>query len=154
MTKKTNLIIAKILKQLALILEEKGFVLYYDKHFPPLKPKINNKCDYLYRDVLGHDQDPFLQFQCRDKDYQIDYCIGYNEDFPQTLHYSKHPYPNFHRTYNSLSVSFNPHKDYSEEEARELAMKLYQDLIKQPIESRIDNDLSFAKFHDAVVLNK
>ena len=52
----TKFIIARILKQLALILEENGFVFYYDKRFDSMKPKINNKCDYLYRDVLGHDK--------------------------------------------------------------------------------------------------
>lgn len=150
----TNYTIAKILKQLALLLEENDFVLYYDKRFPPLKPKINNKCDYLYRDILEHDQDPFLQFQCHDKNSHIDYCIGYNEDFPQTLRYSKYTYPSFHRTYNSLSVSFDPHKDYSEEEARKLARAWYEDLMTKPIETAVESDQSFAKFHKAVFLNK
>lgn len=34
--------VAKILKQLALILKENGFVIYYDKRFPSMKPHINN----------------------------------------------------------------------------------------------------------------
>ena len=34
--------VAKILKQLALILEENGFVIYYDKRFPSMKPHIND----------------------------------------------------------------------------------------------------------------
>ena len=33
---------AKILKQLALILEENDFVIYYDKRFPSMKPHIND----------------------------------------------------------------------------------------------------------------
>lgn len=150
----TKFIIARILKQLALTLEENGFVLYYDKRFDSMKPKINDKCDYLYRDVLGHDQDPFLQFECRDKDSQVDYCIGYNKAFPETLRYSKHPYPSFYRTYNSLSVSFDPQKDYSEKEAKKLAKKLYEDLMKQPIQPRTNDDPSYEKYHEAVVLNK
>lgn len=150
----TKFIIARILKQLALILEENGFVLYYDKRFDSMKPKVNDKCDYLYRDVLGHDQDPFLQFECHDKDCQIDYCVGYNRNLPETLCYSKHPYPSFYRTYKSLSISFDPQKNYSENEAKELAKKLYEDLMKQPIEPRADNDPSYAKYHEAVVLNK
>ena len=33
-------------------------------------------------------------------------------------------------------------------------MKLYEDLMKQPVEPRTDNNPSFAKYHEAVVLTK
>ena len=45
--------IAKILKHLALILEENGFILYYDKRFPSMKPHINDTAPYLYHNSLG-----------------------------------------------------------------------------------------------------
>lgn len=34
--------VAKILKHLALILEENNFVIYHDKRFPSMKPHIND----------------------------------------------------------------------------------------------------------------
>ena len=39
--------VAKILKQLALILEENDFVIYYDKRFPSMKPHINDTTPYI-----------------------------------------------------------------------------------------------------------
>ena len=86
--------VAKILKQLALILEENGFVLYYNKRFPSMKPHINDNTPYLYHNSLGHMHQPCLQFRFHDKDKQIDYAIRYDKNFPRSLKYDKTPYPN------------------------------------------------------------
>ena len=86
--------VAKILKQLALILEENGFVIYYDKRFPSMKPHINSNTPYLYHNSLGHMHQPCLQFRFHDKDKQIDYAVRYDKNFPRSLKYDKTPYPN------------------------------------------------------------
>lgn len=114
--------VAKILKQLALILEENGFVLYYDKRFPSMKPHINDTTPYLYHNSLGHMHQPCLQFRFHDKDKQIDYAVRYDKNFPRSLKYDKTPYPNQAVVYMRLPTSLNPCQKYSEDEAKELAM--------------------------------
>lgn len=113
--------VAKILKQLALILEEKGFILYYDKRFPSMRPRINESCDYLYHNTLGYMTEPLTTFTFHDKNSHVDYGITYIKDFPWSLSYAKETYPSRYPIYMPLSVSFNPYKNYSNEEARELA---------------------------------
>ena len=114
--------IAKILKHLALILEENGFILYYDKRFPSMKPHINDTAPYLYHNSLGHMHQPCLQFRFHDKDKQIDYAVCYDKNFPRSLKYDKTPYPNRTVVYMRLPTSLNPCQKYSEDEAKELAM--------------------------------
>ena len=146
--------VAKILKQLALILEENGFVLYYDKRFPSLKPHINDNTPYLYHNSLSHMHQPCLQFRFRDKDKQIDYAICYDKNFPRSLKYDKTPYPNRAVVYMRLPTSLNPCQTYSEDEAKELAMKWYRELMKKPIEKTIKNNNAFTDHYEDLVLTK
>jgi len=146
--------IAKILKQLALILEENGFVLYYDKRFPSMKPHINDRTPYLYHNLLGHMHQPCLQFRFRDKNKQIDYAVRYDKNFPRSLKYDKTPYPNQAPVYMSLPTSLNPCQKYSEDEVKELAMTWYKNLMKKPVEKTIKNDNTFTRYYEAVVLTK
>ena len=146
--------VAKILKQLALILEENGFVLYYDKRFPSMKPHINDTTPYLYHNSLGHMHQPCLQFRFHDKNKQIDYAVRYDKNFPRSLKYDKTPYPNQTSVYMRLPTSLNPCQTYSEDEAKELAMTWYRELMKKPIEKTIKSNNTFTDHYEAVVLNK
>lgn len=145
---------AKILKQLALILEENDFVLYYDKRFPSMKPHINNITPYLYHNSLGHMHQPCLQFRFHDKDKQIDYAVRYDKNFPRSLKYDKTSYPNQVPVYMSLPTAIYSYQTYSEDEAKELAMKLYKSLMKKPVEKTIKSDSAFTNHYEAVVLTK
>lgn len=145
---------AKILKQLALILEENDFVLYYDKRFPSMKPHINNSTPYLYHNSLGHMHQPCLQFRFHDKDKQIDYAVRYDKNFPRSLKYDKTSYPNQVPVYMSLPTAIYSYQTYSEDEAKELAMKLYKSLMKKPVEKTIKSDSAFTNHYEAVVLTK
>lgn len=144
--------VAKILKQLALIFEENGFVIYYDNRFPSMRPRINETCDYLYHNCLGYMCEPLLEFKCRDKESQITHSISYNKNFPHSLRYDKCTYPSSFNIYKSLSI--HPYQKYSEDETKELAKKLYNNLMKKPVETYIQRDLSFAKHYEAVTLSE
>lgn len=146
--------VAKILKQLVLILEKNDFVLYYDKRFPSMKPHINDSTPYLYHNSLGHMHQPCLQFRFRDKDKQIDYAICYDKNFPRSLKYDKTPYPNRAVVYMRLPTSLNPYQTYSEDEAKELAMTWYKNLMKKPVEKTIKSNSTFIDHYEAVVLTK
>lgn len=146
--------VAQILKQLALIIEENGFVIYYDKRFPSMKPNINDNTPYLYHNSLGHMHQPCLQFRFRDKDKQIDYAVRYDKNFPRSLKYDKTPYPNRAIVYMRLPTSLNPCQTYSEDETKELAMTWYKDLMKKPIEKTIKSNSTFIDHYEAVVLTK
>lgn len=150
----SELTIARILKQLALILEENGFVLYYDKRFPSMKPHINDSTPYLYHNSLGHMHQPCLQLRFHDKDKEIDYAIRYDKNFPRSLKYDKTPYPNQIPVYMSLPTSLNPCQKYSEDEAKELAMTWYKKLMKKPVESNIKSNNAFTDHYEAIVLTK
>ena len=145
---------AKILKHLVLILEENDFVIYYDKRFPSMKPHINDTAPYLYHNSLGHMHQPCLPFRFHDKDKQIDYAVRYNKNFPRSLKYDKTPYPNRAIVYMRLPTSLNPCQTYSEDEAKELAMTWYKELMKKPIEKTIKNDSAFTRYYETVVLTK
>lgn len=146
--------VAKILKQLVLILEKNDFVLYYDKRFPSMKPHINDSTPYLYHNSLGHMHQPCLQFRFRDKDKQIDYAICYDKNFPRSLKYDKTPYPNRAVVYMSLPTAIHPYQTYSEDEAKELAMTWYKNLMKKPIEKTIKSTNAFTRYYETVVLTK
>lgn len=146
--------VAKILKQLALILEENDFVLYYDKRFPSMKPHINSNTPYLYHNSLGHMHQPCLKFRFHDKNKQTDYAIRYDKNFPRSLKYDKTSYPNQAPVYMSLPTSLNPCQKYSENEAKELAMTWYKNLMKKPIEKTIKSDNAFTDHYETVVLTK
>ena len=146
--------VAKILKQLVLILEKNDFVLYYDKRFPSMKPHINDSTPYLYHNSLGHMHQPCLQFRFRDKNKEIDYTIRYDKNFPRSLKYDKTPYPNQAPVYMSLPTAIHPCQTYSEDEAKELAMKWYQNLMKKPVEKTIKSKCTFTDHYEAVILTK
>lgn len=146
--------VAKILKQLVLILEKNDFVLYYDKRFPSLKPRINDHTPYLYHNSLSHMHQPCLQFRFHDKDKQIDYAVRYDKNRPRSLKYDKTPYPNRAVVYMSLPTAIYPYQTYSEDEAKELAMKLYKSLMKKPVEKTIKNDSTFTNHYESVYLSK
>lgn len=146
--------VAKILKQLVLILEKNDFVLYYDKRFPSLKPRINDHTPYLYHNSLSHMHQPCLQFRFHDKDKQIDYAVRYDKNRPRSLKYDKTPYPNRAVVYMSLPTATHPYQTYSEDEAKELAMKLYKSLMKKPVEKTIKSDSTFTNHYESVYLNK
>lgn len=144
--------VAKILKHLALILEENGFVIYYDKRFPSMKPHINDTTPYLYHNSLGHMHQPCLQFKFHDKDKQIDYAVRYDKNSPRSLKYDKTPYPNRAVVYMRLPTSLNPCQTYSEDEAKELTMKWYRELMKKPIEKTIKSKSTFTDHYEAIHL--
>lgn len=146
--------VAKILKQLVLILEKNDFVLYYDKRFPSLKPRINDHTPYLYHNSLSHMHQPCLQFRFHDKDKQIDYAVRYDKNRPRSLKYDKTPYPNRAVVYMSLPTAIHPYQTYSEDEAKELAMKLYKSLMKKPVEKTIKSDSTFTNHYESVYLSK
>lgn len=146
--------VAKILKQLVLILEKNDFVLYYDKRFPSLKPRINDHTPYLYHNSLSHMHQPCLQFRFHDKDKQIDYAVRYDKNRPRSLKYDKTPYPNRAVVYMSLPTAIHPYQTYSEDEAKELAMKLYKSLMKKPVEKTIKSDSAFIDHYEAIVLTE
>lgn len=146
--------VAKILKQLILILEKNDFVIYYDKRFPSMKPHINDSTPYLYHNLLGHMHQPCLQFKFHDKNKQIDYAIRYDKNFPRSLKYDKTSYPNRAVVYISLPTSLNPCQTYSENETKELAMTWYRELMKKPIEKTIKSKSTFTDHYEAVVLTK
>ena len=146
--------VAKILKQLVLILEKNDFVLYYDKRFPSLKPRINDHTPYLYHNSLSHMHQPCLQFRFHDKDKQIDYAVRYDKNRPRSLKYDKTPYPNRAFVYMSLPTAIHPYQTYSEDEAKELAMKLYKSLMKKPVEKTIKSDSTFTNHYESVYLSK
>ena len=146
--------VAKILKHLALILEEKGFVLYYDKRFPSMKPHINDSTPYLYHNSLGHMHQPCLQFKFHDKNRQIDYAVRYDKNFPKSLKYDKTPYPNRAVVYMRLPTSLNSYQTYSEDEAKELAITWYKNLMKKPVEKTIKSTNAFTDHYEAIVLTK
>lgn len=144
--------VAKILKQLVLILEKNDFVLYYDKRFPSLKPRINDHTPYLYHNSLSHMHQPCLQFRFHDKDKQIDYAVRYDKNRPRSLKYDKTPYPNRAVVYMSLPTAIHPYQTYSEDEAKELAMKLYKSLMKKPVEKTIKSDSTFTNHYESFYL--
>ena len=97
---------------------------------------------------------PFLQFRFHDKDKQIDYAVRYDKNFPRSLKYDKTPYPNRAVVYMWLPTSLNPCQTYSENEAKELAMTWYRELMKKPIEKTIESKSTFTDHYEAVVLTK
>ena len=120
----------------------------------PETAHFSGRVVHLYHNSLGHMHQPCLQFKFHDKDKQINYAIRYDKNFPRSLKYDKTSYPNRAVVYMSLPTSLNPCQTYSEDEAKELAMTWYKNLMKKPIEKTIKSDNAFTDHFEAVVLTK
>lgn len=122
--------VARVLKQLVYILEENDFVLYYDKRFESLKPQIDDEHDYLYNEHLGEPHHPLTYLKFRDSESKTDYNLDYRDEFTHTLHHSKYLYPMPQNPFShKMETYLDPYKTYSEAEAKELAEKIYNELM-------------------------
>lgn len=122
--------VARVLKQLVYILEENDFVLYYDKRFKSSAPQIDGEHDYLYHNFLDNPYSPLTYLHFRDSESKVDYHLDYRDVFTHTLHYSKYLYPMPQNPIShKMETYLDPYKIYSEVEAKELAEKIYNELI-------------------------
>ena len=122
--------VARVLKQLVYILEDNDFVLYYDKRFESLKPQIDEGHDYLYHESYDGPYSPMTYLRFRDSESKTDYNLDYRDTFTHTLHYSKYLYPMPQNPFSlKMETYLDPYKVYSETEAKELAEKIYNELM-------------------------
>lgn len=153
MNKELN--VARVLKQLVYILEENDFVLYYDKRFESLKPQIDDEHDYLYNEYLNKKHYPVTYLKFRDSESRTDYNLDYRDSFTHTLHYSKYHYPMPQNPFSlKMETYLDPYKAYSEAEAKDLAEKIYNELMSlKPILFDQSTDRS-TKYHEFITLTK
>lgn len=153
MNKELN--VARVLKQLVYILEENDFVLYYDKRFESLKPQIDDEHDYLYNEYLNEKHHPVTYLHFRDSESKVDYNLDYRDSFTHTLHYSKYHYPMPQNPFSlKMETYLDPYKAYSEAEAKELAEKIYNELMSlKPILFDQNTDRSI-KYREFITLTK
>lgn len=153
MNKELN--VARVLKQLVYILEENDFVLYYDKRFESLKPQIDDEHDYLYNEYLNKKHYPVTYLKFRDSGSRTDYNLDYRDSFTHTLHYSKYHYPMPQNPFSlKMEIYLDPYKAYSEAEAKELAEKIYNELMSlKPILFDQNTDRS-TKYREFITLTK
>lgn len=153
MNKELN--VARVLKQLVYILEENDFVLYYDKRFESLKPQIDDEHDYLYNEYLNEKYHPVTYLRFRDSESKTDYNLDYRDSFTHTLHYSKYHYPMPQNPFSlKMETYLDPYKAYSEAEAKELAEKIYNELMSlKPILFDQNTDRS-TKYREFITLTK
>lgn len=153
MNKELN--VARVLKQLVYILEENDFVLYYDKRFESLKPQIDDEHDYLYHQSYDGPYSPVTYLQFRDSESKVDYNLDYRDVFTHTLHYSKYLYPMPQNPFShKMETYLDPYKVYSEAEAKELAEKIFNELMsveKMPLGS---NEARPTKYREFITLTK
>lgn len=153
MNKELN--VARILKQLVYILESNGFVLYYDKRFESLKPQIDDEHDYLYNEHLNDPHHPLTYLHFRDSESKSDYNLNYRDVFTYTLHYSKYSYPMPQNPFTlEMETYLDPYKVYSEIEAKELAQKIYDELIHANKQQFKPKDEPYTKYHEFTTLTK
>ena len=147
--------VARVLKQLVYILEENDFVLYYDKRFESLKPQIDDEHDYLYNEYLNEKYHPVTYLRFRDSESKTDYNLDYRDGFNHTLHYSKYLYPMPQNPFSlKMETYLDPYKVYSEAEAKELAEKIYNELMSlKPILFDQNTDRS-TKYREFIALTK
>lgn len=147
--------VARVLKQLVYILEENDFVLYYDKRFESLKPQIDDEHDYLYHESYDGPYSPMTYLQFRDSESRMDYHLDYRDVFTHTLHYSKYLYPMPQNPFSlKMETYLDPYKAYSEAEAKELAEKIFYELMdveKIPLGS---NEARPTKYREFITLTK
>lgn len=153
MNKELN--VACVLKQLIYILEENDFVLYYDKRFESLKPQIDEEHNYLYHEFLDDPYNPLTYLRFKDSESKIDYHLDYRDEFTHTLHYSKYPYP-MPRNPRSLKMEtyLDPYKEYTKDEAKKLAQKIYDELIHANKQQFKPKDEPYTKYHEFTTLTK
>lgn len=153
MNKELN--VARVLKQLVYILEENDFVLYYDKRFESLKPQIDDEHDYLYNEYLNKKHYPVTYLKFRDSESRTDYNLDYRDSFTHTLHYSKYHYPMPQNPFSlKMETYLDPYTAYSEAEAKELAEKIYNELMSlKPILFDQNTDRS-TKYRTFITLTK
>lgn len=153
MNKELN--VARVLKQLVYILEENDFMLYYDKRFESLKPQIDDEHDYLYNEYLNEKYYPVTYLKFRDSETKMDYNLDYRDSFTHTLHYSKYHYPMPQNPFSlKMETYLDPYKAYSEAEAKELAEKIYNELMSlKPILFDQNTDRS-TKYREFITLTK
>ena len=147
--------VARVLKQLVYILEENDFVLYYDKRFESLKPQIDDEHDYLYNEYLNEKYHPVTYLRFRDSESKTDYNLDYRDSFTHTLHYSKYHYPMPQNPFSlKMETYLDPYKTYSEVETKELAEKIYNELMSlKPILFDQNTDRS-TKYRTFITLTK
>lgn len=122
--------VARVLKQLVYILEENDFVLYYDKRFESLKPQIDDEHDYLHHESYDGPYSPMTYLRFRDSESKVDYHLDYRDAFTHTLHYSKYLYPMPQNPFShKMETYLDPYKAYTDAEAKELAEKIYNELM-------------------------
>ena len=147
--------VARALKQLVYILEDNDFVLYYDKRFESLKPQIDDEHDYLYHDSFGDPYCPMTYLQFRDSESKVDYNLDYRDVFTHTLHYSKYLYPMPQNPFSlKMETYLNPYKVYSEAEAKELAEKIFYELMDVEKIPFHPNDIRPTKYREFITLTK
>lgn len=155
MSTNKELNVARVLKQLVYILEENDFVLYYDKRFESLKPQIDDEHNYLYHDSCGNPYDPMTYLQFRDSKSRMDYNLDYRDVFTHTLHYSKYLYPMPQNPFSlKMETYLDPYKEYSETEAKELAEKIFYELMDVEKIPFHPNDTRTTKYREFTLLTK
>jgi hypothetical protein len=147
--------VARVLKQLVYILEEYDFVLYYDKRFESLKPQIDEEHDYLYHESYDGPYSPMTYLQFRDSESKMDYNLDYRDVFTHTLHYSKYQYPMPQNPFSlKMETYLDPYKEYSETEAKELAEKIFYELMGVEKILFHPNDTRTTKYREFTLLTK
>ena len=147
MNKELN--VARVLKQLVYILEEHGFVFYYDKRFDVSRPQLDDKHDYLYHEFLDNPYSPLTYLHFTDSESKIDYNLDYRNNFTHTLHYSKYPYPMPRNPYTlKMETYLDPYKEYNDNEAKELAKNIFDELMKANKQFLKPNDVHQTKYRE------
>lgn len=153
MNKELN--VARVLKQLVYILEEHGFVFYYDKRFDVSRPQLDNKHDYLYHEFLDDPYSPLTYLHFTDNESKIDYHLDYRDEFTHTLHYSKYPYPMPRNPYTlKMKTYLDPYKEYNDNDAKQLAQKIFDELMHSRKQVFKPNDEPYTKYHEFTTLTK
>lgn len=151
MSKEQN--IARIFKQLVYILEENGFTLYYDKRFPNLQPQLDENHDYLYHRFLDNPYSPLAYLSFKNNEFDVN--IEYRDTFTHTLHYSKYNRTMPRNPYTSpMETYLNPYQTYTEESAKELATKIFKELMEKPTHVLTPNDVILTKYRAFTTLTK
>lgn len=153
MNKELN--VARILKQLVYILEEHGFVFYYDKRFDVSRPQLDDKHNYLYHEFLDNPYSPLTYLHFTDSESKIDYNLDYRDNFTHTLHYSKYPHPMPRNPYTlKMETYLDPYKEYNDNEAKELAKNIFDELMKANKQFLKPNDVRQTKYRRYTKLTK
>lgn len=147
--------VARVLKQLVYTLEANDCVLYYDKRFKSSAPQIDDEHDYLYHNFLDNPYSPLTYLHFRDSESKTDYHLDYRDVFTHTLHYSKYLYPMPQNPFShKMETYLDPYKIYSEAEAKELAEKIFNELMSVETIPFHPNDTRTTKYSEFITLTK